>query len=95
MNLWQAFFIGVNVMASAAIGLYFLRFWRGTRDPLFMVFAVGFWLLAANWGAQMWAPGDDYPQIYLLRLLAFGFIIAGIVGKNAAARRRHEPPRAG
>jgi hypothetical protein len=83
----QAFLLGVLVMACAAIGLFFLRFWRRTGDRLFLVFAIAFWLFAANWAALAIVHNDEgYPMIYLLRLAGFGFIIAGIVGKNRASR---------
>jgi hypothetical protein len=88
-NHLHPFLLGIVATASAAIGLFFYRFWRRTRDRLFVYFAAAFWLLAANWSAQAFVPHDEsyYVVIYLLRLLAFAVIIAGIVGKNRAARR--------
>lgn len=89
----HAFMLGIVVMAAAAIGVFFHRFWRRTRDRLFLVFAVAFWLLAVNWAAQAFVSRDEtyYEAIYLLRLLAFGFIIAGIVGKNRVTAREGHP----
>jgi hypothetical protein len=82
------FLLGIVVMASAAIGLFFLRFWRRTRDRLFLIFAIAFWLLAANWTAVVFTPqGESFYVIYLLRLTAYIFIIAGIIEKNRSARR--------
>jgi hypothetical protein len=88
-NHLHPFLLGIVVMASVSIGLFFYRFWRRSRDRLFVHFAVAFWLLAVNWSAQAFVPRDEsyYVVIYLLRLLAFAVIIAGIIGKNRAARR--------
>src|SRR4051794_18437770 len=33
------FLLGANTVVFAAIALFFLRFWRQTRDPLFRLFA--------------------------------------------------------
>ncbi|MCK6477736.1 MAG: DUF5985 family protein [Phycisphaerales bacterium] len=84
------FLLGVITIASAAVGAFFFRFWRRTRDGLFASFAVAFWLMSANWGAQAFVSKDEpyYEAIYLLRLAAFGFIIAGVVVKN----RRNSGP---
>ena len=41
--------LGALVMACFVAGLFFLRFWRKTRDRLFMIFAIAFWLMGVNW----------------------------------------------
>lgn len=70
-------------------GLFFLRFWRRSRDRLFLAFAAAFWLFAANQAltALYAADADSRPEFYLLRLIGFGLIIAAIVGKNLPQRR--------
>ena len=40
---------GATVMASVACALFFLRFWRQSRDRLFACFGFAFVALAANW----------------------------------------------
>ncbi len=35
-------------MGFAVAGTFFLRFWRKTRDRLFILFALSFFLMAAN-----------------------------------------------
>lgn len=89
----HAFMLGIVAMAAASIGVFFHRFWRRTRDRLFLVFAAAFWLLAINWAAQAFVSRDEtyYQAIYLLRLLAFAFIIAGIIGKNRVTARQGHP----
>lgn len=82
------FLLGAVFTASVAVGLFFFRFWRRLHDRLFLVFAVAFWLMALNWGAVAFIPHSEaYSAIYLLRLLAFICIIAGIIDKNRAATR--------
>jgi len=70
-------------MACCVIGLFFLRFWRRTRDRLFFYFSMAFWVLGFNWFMLAFANQDE-PQtaLYAVRLVAFGLIILGIWGKN-------------
>jgi hypothetical protein len=69
-------------------GMFFFRFWRQTRDRLFMFFGVAFCLLALQRLALSWATIHDSGTIvyYLLRLLAFALILIAILDKNRAAR---------
>ena len=74
-------------MASAAVGAFFLRFWRRTRDRLFLIFALAFWLLGLNWLLLAFVQADETRTwLYLLRLVAFCLIIYGIVDKNRATK---------
>lgn len=80
---------GAVVMASFAIGLFFLRFWRESRDRLFAIFGLAFWVLCTNWIALA-SVGPEFEArsyLYILRLVAFLLIIAGIVDKNRSRRR--------
>jgi predicted permease len=78
------FVLGALVMASGVIGLFFLRFWRKTRDRLFVFFAAAFWLLGANWLLLAWVRRDEAQSalLYAIRLMAFGLILVGIWSKN-------------
>jgi hypothetical protein len=84
----NAFLIGGIAIASLIAGLYFFRFWRQTRDPFFIFFALSFWIEAANRLAMAWlaVPTEDAPVYYLVRLVAYGLIIAAIVIKNRSGR---------
>ena len=84
-----AFISGLLVAGYAVAALFFLRFWRATRDALFAWFAGAFALLAVQRVALASAAALPFEihWYYLLRLLAFVFIIVGIVGKNAPSRR--------
>ncbi len=79
---------GTLFALSAVITILFLRFWRRTRDPLFALFAASFALDGAVRVASHIVPGwgNDAPQIYWLRLLAYALIAAAIAQKNRMRR---------
>ncbi len=89
------FLQGVCATAAWAIGLLFFRFWRDNRDGLFLGFALGFWLLASSWTllGTLSPAAETRPYVYGLRLIAFGFIIGGVIVKNVGARRPGTRPR--
>jgi membrane-associated PAP2 superfamily phosphatase len=78
------FFSGVIAMGFAVCAVFFLRFWRRTRDSLFLVFSIAFLLLALNQALTSWLglPLEERSWLYLLRLAAFLIIIGAIVRKN-------------
>lgn len=80
---------GALVAGYAVAGLFFLRFWRDTRDRLFGIFAAAFWLLAAQRLALALSedPNGEQLLLYGIRLLAFVLILAAIVDKNRGASR--------
>lgn len=75
---------GALILGYLAAGLFFLRFWRRTRDGLFVWFAVAFWLMAVNQLALAFldVPRDEMHWIYLIRISAFVLILWAIVWKN-------------
>jgi len=76
---------GAMVMGYLVAGLFFLRFWRDTRDRLFAIFAGAFWLLAVQRAVLTVAvrQGDEGSVgIYGLRLVAFLLILYAIIDKN-------------
>ena len=80
----NTFLLGANAIAAAIAALFFLRFWRDTRDRFFLFFAVAFFIDAVN---RVALAVDQYseetePVYYLVRLLSFTLILAGIVYKN-------------
>ena len=84
------FIDGASCLAATAIALFFLRFWRETRDRLFLLFGLGFVVLALN--RLVLTAIDDESEaetlVYLARAGAFALIIAGIVDKNRARVQR-------
>lgn len=87
--------LGAAVMACLVIGAFFWRFWKDTRDTLFLAFAVAFWLFGANWAMVAVVGHERFPQVYLFRLVGFLIIIAGVAMKNRskAPRQRHRRQR--
>lgn len=85
-TLINQFLLGGVVMACGVAGLFFLRFWRKTRDRLFAVFAIAFWVLGLNWLALAFVNQDEVrTALYVIRLLAFLLILLGILDKNRKA----------
>jgi len=80
---------GILVTGYTVAGLFFLRFWRDTRDRLFGIFAAAFWLLAAQRLALALSPDPNGDQVlfYGIRLLAFVLILGAIVDKNRGSGR--------
>ena len=68
-------------------GLFFLRFFRATKDRLFVLFGVAFWLLSANFVAVgVIHPAEESRHyVYIVRLIAFLLVLAAVIDKN---RRR-------
>jgi hypothetical protein len=80
------FVSGATALGCVAIALFFVRFWRSSRDRLFALFALAFVVFAANRLALLFARGSDAETwIYALRLVAFGLIVAAILDKNRSA----------
>ena len=79
----NATLVGAIAVAALVAGLFFLRFWRATRDRFFLMFAISFWIEGAHRVfIYHWAPDESAPLHYLVRLVAYGLIIAAIVDKN-------------
>ncbi len=83
----NTFLWGASAAVSWTIGLFFLRFWRDTRDRFFLLFATAFWVLALNWvGLALTDPRDEARMLlYVIRLFAYLAVLAAIVDKNRAA----------
>lgn len=87
--LTEGFFLGVIATSTLACGLIFLKFWRKTRDPLFMAFAASFLIEGLNRAAILSSekPNEHGTWTYIIRLLSFALIIAAILKKNYPGRR--------
>jgi hypothetical protein len=84
---------GLIVGGYTVCGLFFLKFWKNTSDRLFLIFALAFWVLAAQrlmLVVFVPAPGAG-AYLYLVRLLAFTLILVAIVDKNRIDRNRKAP----
>jgi uncharacterized membrane protein HdeD (DUF308 family) len=80
----EGFLLGVIATASLTAGLFFVRFWRETRDSLFLLFAVFFIVEAINRTGYLLLerPNEGHPAIYLIRLVGFTMIVVAIIRKN-------------
>lgn len=76
--------LGATAMGAFVAGLFFLRFYRQTKDGLFAYFGAAFWILAVHWLALGMATPAEEARVYfyIARLLAFLLIIVAIVQKN-------------
>jgi uncharacterized protein DUF5985 len=83
------FSYGVIAALCWAVGLYFLGFWRKTRDRFFGYFAGAFWLLGLGRLAMavLGETNEARRSIYLLRLVAYAVFLIAIVEKNRAGAR--------
>jgi drug/metabolite transporter superfamily protein YnfA len=79
------------MVAALVIAMFFFRYWRQTRDRLFLIFAAGFFTFAVSRLILAFLDEGDEGRVYVytLRLLAFALILAAIIDKN-----RSSPPDA-
>ena len=82
--MWTDFISGAVTLGFIISALFFLRFWRSTREQLFLAFAAAFFLL--GFGQALLTVGsvpvEERSWLYLFRLAAFGIILAAIIRKN-------------
>jgi len=88
-NTVASMLTGATAMASLVVMLFFLRFWRQTRDGLFLWFAIAFATDAATRlleGLNQFSDERE-PLLYIPRLITFALIILAIVQKNRPTQR--------
>jgi Family of unknown function (DUF5985) len=86
-----SFLSGAVMLGCVVAGAFFLKFWRTTRDRLFLMFGLAFFLLATervvlaclNEGRS----GEEHTLVYLFRLAAFALILLAIANKNRQERK--------
>jgi hypothetical protein len=80
---------GAVFMGFCIAALLFLRFWRRTREGLFLAFAGSFLLLGINQAllALTRVPLEERSALYLVRLAAFLLIIAALWWQNRRGTR--------
>ena len=84
MSIIEAFMLGVIATSSVVAGVFFLKFWRKTRDSLFLAFGLAFVIEGLNRCAflALAKPNEGNPYIYMVRLLSFLLILGAILYKN-------------
>jgi hypothetical protein len=78
--------LGAIAASSFAIGLFFLKFWRSSRDRFYLLFSASFLIESINRAAIGTVGLNEYEQLhYCIRFVAYGLIVIAIWDKN---RRR-------
>lgn len=85
----EGFLLGVIATSSVTAGVFFLRFWKDTRDSLFLSFAIAFIIEGLNRAMVLFLerPNEGTPIIYIVRLVVFLVILQAIMKKNYRASR--------
>lgn len=71
-------------------GVFFLRYWRGSGDRLYAMFALAFFILGVNrallatYAHTSATSQEHHALLYAIRLAAFLIILLAIVDKNRA-----------
>jgi len=75
---------GAVMMGYWTVALFFLRYWRASRDRLFALFALAFAVLGCNSAVIALLRVDDERSyfLYVARLVAFSIILFAIWDKN-------------
>ena len=86
----EGFLLGVIVTASLTAAGFFWRFYRQTRDRLFLAFSAAFLIESINRMAFLVIenPSEGRPGIYLVRLVTFLLLLGAIIAKNRAPSNR-------
>ena len=90
MSHLAPFLLGVVATASLISAVFFVRFWKGTHDLLFLAFAAFFFIEAGNRLALSFLarPNEGSPWVYIIRLFGLLLILAAIIHKNYGGSRR-------
>ena len=80
------FLLGFIAACSLVAGLFFLKFWRSTRDPLFLAFLVFFVVQGFTNAAilRLPHPNEGSLAVYAIRLLSVLVVLVAFVAKNLA-----------
>ena len=75
---------GMLAMGYLVAAAFFLRFWKQTRDRLFIFFSLAFGILALQRVLLTieFSFTEDRTWMYVLRLIAFLLIVYAIIAKN-------------
>lgn len=82
--LFDVFLLGFVVACSLVAMVFFLRFWKHTRDPLFLAFTLFFAVQAVNYGMLLAVehPNEGNFAHTLIRFIAVLGLLSAIVWKN-------------
>lgn len=86
------FLDGLMLALLLVIALFQLRFWRRTRDRLFLLFGIAFAVQAANRVAlAVVEASESTTYLYIVRLVSFCIILFAIWDKNKRGRAPSAP----
>ena len=91
----------INHVLTGAIGmgfliaaLFFLRYWKSTKDRFFLYFAVSFFIQGIN--RLMFLHGgnvtDESSIAYFFRFIAYALILVAVLEKNWRGRDNKSQP---
>jgi Family of unknown function (DUF5985) len=80
--------LGAVIMGDVIVALFFVRYWKLTRDRFFLFFAASFVAIAVSRVVvdEGLPPFGYEPFGYMIRILSYLFMIAGILYKNTGVR---------
>jgi hypothetical protein len=80
---------GALVMGYLIAAIFFLKFYKTTKDRLFALFAAAFAILSCQRVALALTTKtvEDTVLIYIIRLIAFLIILFAIIDKNIQSKR--------
>lgn len=87
------FLSGITFITFAASGVFFLKFYRTSRDLFYLYFCLACWLLSIERIAILIfispekTSGENILWVYLIRLIAFLMIMIAIINKNRNRRK--------
>ena len=83
----KEFLLGALVMSDVVLALFFLHYWRATKDRFFIFFTWSFLLGGASRLVLAVHLGNDEfePLVYLIRFLSYVIILVAIIDKNRVA----------
>lgn len=84
MSTNEAYLLGVLTTMFLTAAMFFLRFWRQTRDRFFLSFAASFAVEGLSRVALLFVerPSQPHPALYVVRMLASLLIVWAILQKN-------------
>jgi hypothetical protein len=76
--------LGAVALSCFIASLFFLRFWKSTRDRFFLFFALSFCIegIGRVMLGVLRYSSEQEPLFYLIRLFAFLVILYAIIDKN-------------
>ncbi|HEY2471169.1 MAG TPA: DUF5985 family protein [Terracidiphilus sp.] len=80
------FLLGFIAASSLVAGLFFLKFWKSTRDSLFLAFLIFFVTQGFTNAAILGLPHPNQGNVavFAIRLLSVLVVLAAILAKNIA-----------